>query len=140
MIRRRKAASGLGGPDLTPLLDIIFIVLVFLLLTANVRLLGLPVEVPSTDQPLAAARAEQAPLEVGIVKEAPHLRLAGHPYADWKPFEAELLAALAASPQRPLIISADQAAPVQPLVRLMALLQQKGITNSQILMESAAAH
>lgn len=139
MIRRRRAASDLGGPDLTPLLDIIFIILVFLLLTANVRLLGLPVEVPSTDQPLAVARVETAPLEIGIVKGKPHLRLSGRSYAAWGEFERDLLAALAAQPRRPLVIAADQAAPVQPLVRLMALLQQKGIGNSQIVMESAPA-
>lgn len=38
-------------PDLTPLLDIIFIVMVFLLLTASVRLESLEVALPTTDSP-----------------------------------------------------------------------------------------
>ncbi len=37
------------APDLTPLLDIIFIVMVFLLLTASVKLESLEVELPSSD-------------------------------------------------------------------------------------------
>ncbi|MEP8024321.1 biopolymer transporter ExbD, partial [Vibrio parahaemolyticus] len=41
-------------PDLTPLLDIIFIVMVFLMLTAAVKLDSLDVALPSTDSQAVA--------------------------------------------------------------------------------------
>ena len=50
MIRSNSAAySSSITPDLTPLLDIIFIVMVFLMLTASVKLSSLEVQLPSTE-------------------------------------------------------------------------------------------
>lgn len=47
MIRDRSAPESSSlGIDLTPLLDIIFIVLVFLLLTANVRIQSMDITLP----------------------------------------------------------------------------------------------
>ena len=49
------AAQGNLLPDLTPLLDVIFIVLVFFLLTAQTPLLELPLQLPQSREALPAA-------------------------------------------------------------------------------------
>ena len=41
-----ETSASLSMADLTPLLDVVFIVMVFLLFTANVQTLSLPVELP----------------------------------------------------------------------------------------------
>ncbi|MEF1291304.1 ExbD/TolR family protein, partial [Vibrio sp. M260118] len=50
MIKVKQGENRFGlTPDLTPLLDIIFIVMVFLMLTAAVKLDSLEVDLPTTD-------------------------------------------------------------------------------------------
>ena len=57
MIRSPRQVKLEAGLELTPLIDIIFIVVVFLLLTANHRLLSLPVDIPDTDQTVSELEA-----------------------------------------------------------------------------------
>jgi biopolymer transport protein ExbD len=52
--------------ELTPLIDVIFIVIVFLLLTANVRLLSLPVTVPATDDMATVTNTNQAIIAITV--------------------------------------------------------------------------
>ncbi|NMT93171.1 biopolymer transporter ExbD, partial [Vibrio alginolyticus] len=52
-------------PDLTPLLDIIFIVMVFLMLTAAVKLDSLDVALPSSDSQ-AVAEVDKQSITVNI--------------------------------------------------------------------------
>ncbi len=53
MIKSSAKLNDFGlTPDLTPLRDIIFIVMLFLLLTASVRLESLEVALPTTDSPV----------------------------------------------------------------------------------------
>ena len=57
------------GPDLTPLLDVVFIVMVFLLFTANAQTLSLPVNLPQATQQEASISNEPKTLTVSILDE-----------------------------------------------------------------------
>lgn len=70
-------------PDLTPLLDIIFIVMVFLMLTAAVKLDSLDVSLPSTDSQ-AVAEVDKQSITVNILKEEPFWAINGKTYIDWE--------------------------------------------------------
>ena len=51
MINTQATGSNpLSAIEITPLIDIVFIVIVFLLVTANTPLLSLPVNVPAADK------------------------------------------------------------------------------------------
>ncbi len=64
------------APDLTPLLDIIFIVMVFLLLTATVKIKSLDVDLPQTaTKTLQTTQAD--PITINLVANAPHWALQG---------------------------------------------------------------
>ncbi|MCW8345760.1 biopolymer transporter ExbD [Vibrio sp. ZSDZ65] len=122
-------------PDLTPLLDIIFIVMVFLMLTASVRLESLNVELPATDSNAVSEVANQS-LTVNILADSPYWALNTKQYIDWDNFKIALLEESKSSAQ-PIIIAADKTADVQHLVKLLAFMQDNGIPATQLLTEDS---
>ncbi|WP_417348558.1 ExbD/TolR family protein [Ferrimonas sp.] len=137
MIRLHSSAVDSSAPsvDLTPLIDIIFIVLVFLLLTANTRLLALPVDVPQQQETALSSPEEDKTLAVNVLADAPHFALDQITYDSWPEFKHAFLQAHKANPNYQVVVAADKAAPVQPLMQLLALLQARQIDKTQILME-----
>ncbi|WP_337238754.1 biopolymer transporter ExbD [Vibrio cholerae] len=120
-------------PDLTPLLDIIFIVMVFLLLTASVRLESLEVALPTTDSPVVNEVNKES-ITVNILATEPYWAIDGKPYLDWHNFSLALLESVQVD-KRPVVIAADQGAEVQQLVKLLSFLQENGIQATQLLTE-----
>lgn len=125
------------GLELTPLLDIVFLVVAFLLLTANARLLQLPVALPEVAQGETAI-AESQVLRVAVYDTAPHYQLEDGRRLDWPALQAALDQALAANPGAQIQIQPAKAAPAEALIRLLAHLHSQQITNTQLLMTPEA--
>ncbi|MCX9563804.1 biopolymer transporter ExbD, partial [Vibrio cholerae] len=118
MIKSPTKPNDLGlTPDLTPLLDIIFIVMVFLLLTASVRLESLEVALPTTDSPVVN-EVDKESITINLLATEPYWAIDGKPYLDWHNFSLALLETVQSS-KRPIVIGADQGAEVQQLVKLL---------------------
>ncbi|HHC6554396.1 TPA: ExbD/TolR family protein [Vibrio parahaemolyticus] len=122
-------------PDLTPLLDIIFIVMVFLLLTAAVKLDSLDVALPSTDSQ-AVAEVDKQSITVNILKDEPYWAINGQTYIDWENFTLALLEE-SKSTDKPIVIGAEKTANIQSLVQLLGFLQENGIQATQLLTEES---
>ncbi|MHC0045061.1 ExbD/TolR family protein [Vibrio campbellii] len=122
-------------PDLTPLLDIIFIVMVFLMLTAAVKLDSLDVNLPSTDSK-AVAEVDKESITVNILKEEPHWAINGKAYINWENFTLALLEE-SKSTDKPIVIGAEKNADIQSLVKLLGFLQENGIQATQLLTEES---
>ncbi|MEH0386930.1 biopolymer transporter ExbD [Vibrio mimicus] len=134
MIKSPAKPNDLGlTPDLTPLLDIIFIVMVFLLLTASVRLESLDVALPTTDSPVVND-VDKESITINLLATEPYWAIDGKPYLDWHNFSLALLETVQTS-KRPIVIGADQGAEVQQLVKLLGFLQEHGIQATQLLTE-----
>ncbi|MBG56745.1 MAG: biopolymer transporter ExbD [Porticoccus sp.] len=135
MIRSPLQIKLEAGLELTPLIDIIFIVVVFLLLTANHRLLSLPVDIPDTDQ--ATSELEEGPqrLLITLYQDSPHWGIGEQRYNHWQEFQSRLLPQLD-DKNRPVTVAPDSRASVESLVKLLALLNERQMTDTQILMES----
>ncbi|AKX56068.1 ExbD/TolR family protein [Thiopseudomonas alkaliphila] len=118
-------------PDLTPLLDVIFIVLVFFLLTANQPLLEMPVDLPATEESLAPATAEQR-REVIILDQTGQWYYRNRLQTDFASLKQQLISD---APQH-LDLALHKQAPLADFLQLMALLNQLQITDTQILMET----
>ncbi len=118
-------------PDLTPLLDIIFIVMVFLMLTAAVKLDSLDVDLPTVDSP-KTSNVHSNSLAINVLESSPHWAINGKQYIDWENFTLALLEEHRTQPQ-PIVVGAEKTADVQHLVRLLAFLRQNGIQDTQIL-------
>ncbi|ELB2886535.1 biopolymer transporter ExbD [Vibrio parahaemolyticus] len=122
-------------PDLTPLLDIIFIVMVFLMLTAAVKLDSLDVALPSTDSQ-AVAEVDKLSITVNILKDEPYWAINGQTYIDWENFTLALLEE-SKSTDKPIVIGAEKTANIQSLVQLLGFLQENGIQATQLLTEES---
>lgn len=122
-------------PDLTPLLDVIFIVLVFFLLTAQTSLLELPLDLAQSREPLAPAGTGAGErLQVQLAADG-RWRLDGAQQADFTELRGALQQAFAAPDKPGLDLALDRQAPLSAFLDLMALLQQQGIQDSRILLE-----
>ncbi|NOH95759.1 biopolymer transporter ExbD [Vibrio sp. 99-70-13A1] len=122
-------------PDLTPLLDIIFIVMVFLLLTASVKLESLEVDLPSTDT-ASVSEVDNKSLTINILDQEPYWAIDGKEYIDWENFKLALIEITTSNSKQPVVIAADKTADVQNLVKLLSFLQENGIAATQLLTEN----
>ena len=139
MIRRVPTPAIGNGPELTPLIDIVFIVVVFLLLTANIPILSLPVDIPDTDSQLANPTVNKHTLNVAVKASSPHWLLdvqgsGTYEYEDWKDFKGSLITQLNKT-ESSLLISAESQASAEKLLQLLALLNELAFSDVQILME-----
>jgi biopolymer transport protein ExbD len=134
---QRDNHKKLGGPELTPLIDIVFIVIVFLLVTANTPLLTLPINVPSADEEsqLGVAKSESLTITINAVK--PYWHIGSHAFDNWNAFKKSLLASTAES-DTGLTIAVDKAAPTEPLLKLLSLLNQQKISAAKIIMKQSS--
>jgi len=124
-------------PDLTPLLDIIFIVMVFLLLTASVKLKALDVELPRTETQILQT-TEADPITINLIAKEPFWALQGQSFNTWDSFTVALLKQVKNGPTKPVVIGADKNASVEQMLKLLAFLQQHEIKATQLLMEDNA--
>ena len=124
-------------PDLTPLLDIIFIVMVFLLLTASINIQTLEIDVPKTNEENVLSDVEQDVIAVNIKSEAPHWAINGTSYTDWALFTQALLGKVATNPDHPVILGADKQARVELMLDMLAFMQKNNLSQTQIIMEEA---
>lgn len=140
----RYDALANSGPELTPLIDIIFIVVVFLLLTANARILTMPVDIPDTESKAAQAAPNKQTLSIAIHAEAPIWQVDygdnkptpenQETYSDWPEFKNALLSANKTN-DLTILIAPDAEADAEMLVKLLALLNEEGLNDAHILME-----
>lgn len=122
--------------DLTPLLDVIFIVLVFLLLTANTPLLDIPVALPDSAATVEVASRGESERVTLVLHGDGHWQLAEESFAGWP----ELQAALKAQPNpQPLDVAVEKDAQAAPLLKLLAWLTAAGRTDIRMLMERSNA-
>jgi biopolymer transport protein ExbD len=138
MINSQKSPEKtLGAPEITPLIDIVFIVIVFLLITANSPLLTLPIAVPAADQESDLGSSTQAELVITITADQPYWHIGSQSFKDWGLFKEELLLN---TDSHHLTIAADKAAPTEPLLKLLSLLNQQKIANAKIVMQQESEY
>ncbi|UJF17333.1 biopolymer transporter ExbD [Vibrio sp. SS-MA-C1-2] len=121
-------------PDLTPLLDIIFIVMVFLLLTSNIAINTLKVDVPETEESAVLQDIESEVIVINILAKQ-GWAVEGEKIKDWQGVKKALLEQHQLSPNKELVISADKKAPIDKMMKLLAFLQQNKIKTTSVTMD-----
>ena len=121
------------APDLTPLLDIVFILLVFFMLSAGVALQSLDIQLPSsvvqTQSPL--------PPSPHVVLEIQRHRyvLGGRKMSTFNELKEAVSAAVAVQPGREFVIAGDREIAIGRLLQVLTYLQSQGIVSANILMQ-----
>jgi len=119
------------APDLTPMLDILFILLVFFILTAGAVFKTLNIQLPS-------AVSEETPTNNNIMVEIAPTEYAveGVTVANIEELKTAILKAVAQNPKGEIIIAGDKDVSIQRLLGLLTELQAQGITTANILIKN----
>ena len=142
MIQSRSNATAINQtPDLTPLLDIIFIVMVFLLLTANITVKTLTLDVPSTKHSEVLEIQNAQVIAISLLAEdnfsaqgAPWAIEEAH-YTDFEAFTEKLLTLHQKFPERSVVIASDKQVSVERMLQLLAFMQKNNINATNIIMD-----
>lgn len=126
--------SGLSFPDLTALLDVMFILLVFLLLTAHSVPRLLNVALPEVVEKQAASQTIQQQVTLTIFADAGRWGLGDSEFATWQLFAEAALQKIRQSPDVEVVLAGDQQAPLQKVVKLFSWLQQQGVDTTHLLL------
>ncbi|GLS91069.1 biopolymer transporter ExbD [Psychromonas marina] len=142
MIQSRSDATAINQtPDLTPLLDIIFIVMVFLLLTANITVKTLTLDVPSTEHSDVLQTQNEQVIAISLLADN-NLSAQGNGWAieemhypDFDGFSKTLLGLHKKFPERPVVIASDKLVSVERMLQLLAFMQKNNINATNIIMD-----
>jgi biopolymer transport protein ExbD len=124
-LRKRRQAPAV---IIVALIDILIVLLIFLMVTTTFKQQpALKLALPESSQAKKTGASEAAPLIISIDPKG-NLRFG----ADSKPvtierFKEELLAALAKKPDLQLAISADKAAPIGQVIKVMDVSKEVGL-------------
>lgn len=121
------------APDLTPMLDILFILLVFFILTAGAVFQSLELTLP-----------ENVSEELDLAQEPKHILLEIRPQgyaldgqlvAQLDELKIEVTNVVRAKPDFELVVAGDKDASIERLLNVLTYLQSQGIVAANILMQ-----
>jgi len=122
MIEIRPSATYHRAPNITPLVDIVFLLLIFFMLTAFfIQPEGMGVDLPDADAPPTEAVTEFTVL----VDETGDIEFNGVPMSKAL-LESELSLALEKEPAAAVVVKADGSLPLQGIVGVMEAINRAG--------------
>ena len=121
------------APDLTPLLDILFILLVFFMLSAGVALQSLDITLPSSVADSLSPLNQSAHILLEIKEQA--YVLDGEKINDFRQLETAISGLTLARPSDEIIIAGDRRLSIDRLLKVLTYLRSQGIEAANILME-----
>ncbi|WP_291836640.1 protein TolR [Brevundimonas sp.] len=133
--RRRARKRPLSEINVTPLVDVMLVLLIIFMISAPLLTTGVEVELPKTEA--SAVDTESQPVTVSI-KENGEI-FVGDGEVRWD----QLLARVAEeggadAREKPIFIRADGRAPYQAVARVMARLSSEGFTKLNLITDTAA--
>ena len=109
--------------NVTPLVDVMLVLLIIFIITAPMLVQGLKVNLPKQDAPALTSKSEE-PLILTLTSD--QIILLGDEPVHLKLLADQLGARLAGSP-RPVYLKADESLPYGFVVRVLAVLDQVGV-------------
>ncbi len=136
----RRGRRGRRGPlteiNVTPLVDVMLVLLIIFMISAPLLTVGVPVELPKTEA--SAVETNNEPLTVSIDQQ-------GAIFIDQEETSFEALATrlltqaggVETARERPVFVRADGRAPYQAVARVMARLSASGFTKLNLITDTA---
>ena len=135
--RRRSSRRGaLSEINVTPLVDVMLVLLIVFMVSAPLLTVGVPLELPKTEA--GAVDASDEPVTVSIKEDGEIF--VGEGGVSWD----ELVLRVAqeggeGARERPVFVRADGRAPYQAVARVMARLSSEGFTKLNLITDTAAS-
>lgn len=120
-------------PDLTPLLDVMFMLIVFFLLTANAVPYALDVNLPQDAEEVTQAVEDPNMLSVTLLPGEDGWKINEISYQDERAFKEALQ--IRARDNKQVVIIGDKDVSMQKLLTVMAFLRKHNIEAADIVME-----
>lgn len=130
--RQDKTAITDALPDMTAMLDILFMLLVFFILTSGATFKSLQLTLPTTEDDALAVAKEHNSLLLKVATDS--FSLDKTEFNDMDALTGLLQEHLARDPNFDLVVACDKDVPVQRFLDVLALLMAKKITIANILM------
>ena len=115
--------DSLAEINVTPLVDVMLVLLIIFIITAPMLVQGLKVNLPKQDAPALTSKTEE-PLVLTLTSD--QIILLGDEPVHLKLLADRLGAVLAGSP-RPVYLKADESLPYGFVIRVLAVLDQVGV-------------
>lgn len=123
------------APDLTPLIDVVFILIVFLILSFNSSLYSLEVNLPQDKDNITKAVADNKKIAVYLLSKEEGWKIDKVAYKTEEKFRQALKNISQQNPQLKIMIISDQKADVAKLVNLLTFLEKLQIKKINIAVE-----
>jgi biopolymer transport protein TolR len=128
---RRQTLSEI---NVTPLVDVMLVLLIIFMISAPLLTVGVPVELPKTEAKAVADNSE--PLTVTIRRDgAIFIQESATAYPE---LAARLKAIAGEAYDKPIFVRADGGAPYESVARVMAKLSSSGFTKINLITDTAA--
>lgn len=124
------------GVDLTPMLDILFIVLVFFILTANPSEHALQVELPAKGVEQAEPLSAQSTLLLTLFSDT-RWAVNDEVFNQWSDTQRAFIQAADKVPEAEIVIATAKDASVERLLEVMTFLKQQKFQATQIRMDAS---
>jgi biopolymer transport protein TolR len=132
--RRGRERQTLSEINVTPLVDVMLVLLIIFMISAPLLAAGVKVQLPKTEA--AAVQDQSQPLTVTIRKDgAIFLQQTEIPYAQLGP----RLEAMGAGGDKPIFVRADGAAPYDAVAKVMAKLSVSGFSKINLITDTMAS-
>src|SRR5262245_5651229 len=130
---RNGSGGSIAQINVTPLVDVMLVLLVIFMVTAPIIQQGVSVDLPKTRA--AGLASQEDPLVVGLTKDG-KVFVNDNPIA-LADLRAKLVAIAEASPDRPLLLRADRSVPYGDVVAVIAAIKEAGIVKLGMVTEPA---
>jgi len=135
---KRSAIAGELMPDLTPLLDVMFMLIIFFILTANAVPFAMDVTLPEDNESITKAVEDTNVISVTILENDQGWKINDTPYTSEADFKTALKKKAlddAENNARKVIIIGDKNASMQKLMTVLAFLRKNNIEAADIIMD-----
>ena len=134
--RRRARKRPLSEINVTPLVDVMLVLLIIFMISAPLLTVGVPVELPKTEA--SAVEIKSEPLSVSIDPQG--AIFVGDSETAFDALSERLLTEAGGADkaaERPVFVRADGRAPYQAVARVMARLSATGFTKLNLITDTA---
>ncbi len=130
--RGRRSSAVMSDINVTPLVDVMLVLLIIFMVTAPMLTAGVQVDLPKADAK-AISQNDNAPLEVGIDRTGK--LYVGDTKVDLPRMKSMLSAIAAEAPDRRVYIRADQGLDYGQVMQVMATVSGSGFTKIALISE-----
>ncbi|MBU2513748.1 biopolymer transporter ExbD [bacterium] len=124
-----------GTLDLTALIDVIFTLIIFLILTMGTTQVMTEINVTRSNRSQLPAQPKADPLVIEVSHVNKFWKTHDFTVKNFAEFKNQFLSQYGKELQRPVVLALDRTLPVENLITLMDFLSKNGFTNIQIVSE-----